>query len=426
MSFFSGRIKNLILLLSVTALAICLCCAFAACTKAQAESAADDAPEAAAFTEGDLEAAPVENEAAAENYSRWLSDHYSADILTQERWLTDLSAVLELPTPLSADSRSVFEAACQNGIIDNAEAEPYSALTRRYVAATVVRALGYKAQKTDCAADLTKDDTDMSTLVYYGYFLPDDAGRVYPDATVTDAEYSMLLDELRRYMQLRGKTVLAFGDSIMYGTGNHGSGIADMITEKYGMKCVDCSVSGASFGVYGGHSHIPTQIKSAAAKKVMPDLILLNGGTNDMSYVTHGEIANGFDPKSFNERTYAGGFEYSLSLLQKYWNDVPVIYIRAHDMATVEDAVEQQYGETAMTITAKWRLPCVNIYDNTDFCTEDAAIREAYTDYREKYGHCDGIHPTAYGYARFYLPLIAEEITRQLNTESNTDKTASA
>ena len=398
MRIFSGRLKKWIWLLTITALAICLGCVFAACTKAQAESA--DTPEPAGFTESELDADSAADE-AAENYSRWLNDHYSTGIVTQEMWLTELSDILQLPA-----AQDVNE-------------EPYRALTRRYVAETMVKALGYRPKKVDYAADLTARDTALNTLVYYGFFLPDDAGMVYPDAPVTGEEYRDLLIELSRYAQLHGKIVLSFGDSIMFGMGNHDEGIADMIAGKYGMKVIDYSVSGATFGVSSGRSHIPTQIKTAAVKGVKPDLILLNGGTNDIEYTTHGEIVSGFDPKKMNERTYAGGFEYSISLLQKFWSDTPVIYVRAHDMDRVEDSIEQKFGETAMTIAGKWRLPCVDIYDNTDFCTEDPKIRDTYTAYRAKLGHGDSLHPTAYGYAKFYLPLVADEITEQLNMKDN-------
>jgi lysophospholipase L1-like esterase len=183
-----------------------------------------------------------------------------------------------------------------------------------------------------------------------------------------------------------------------------------MICEKYGMTAADYSVSGAVFGVDSGRSHIANQIKAAARAKVQPDVILINGGTNDMEYVTRGDVVTGYDPKNVNERTFAGGFEYAAYLLGHYWKNVPVIYIRAHDMDTVDDAVEQEYGDMALTIAEKWHLTCVDIYNDTDFCTEDDAIRDAYTAYKSKLGHSDGIHPTALGYAKFYLPPIAGKL----------------
>ncbi len=417
MKVISKKVKNRITYLTIAALALCLGCVFAACTKAQAES--NTTPDVSAtplsigaigFEEDTLDAGGAE-----ENYSRWLSDHYSAEVYTCAQWLTDLQGVLKLP--VSGDTpHAVMSTALENGVIDDASADPYSPLTRRFVAQTLVKALGYEARTADNIADLNENDTALSTAVYYGYFLPDSNGCVSPDALITGEEYQALLAEAGRYERLHGKRALSFGDSIMFGMGNKERGISDMTAEKYGMTVLDFSVSGATFGVCSGHSHIPDQIKTAARiNQSKPDIILLNGGTNDMVYAKHGEVVTGYDPKDVNERTFAGGFEYSAYLLQRYWPGVPVVYIRAHDMDVCDDIKEQQFGETELTVAQKWQMDIADIYNDTDFCTEQTAMREAYTAYRAKLGHCDGIHPTALGYAKFYLPLVAERVDMDLS-----------
>ncbi len=399
--------KNLIWLLCITALAICLCCVFAACSKAQAESNSDEGRSAASADN----AAESTDAAAAQNYSRWLSDHYSKKIYTHEMWLADLMDALSVNVSDKTDSQTVFLTAYHNDLIDQANEQPYSALTRRYAAETLVKALGYRTRKVESITDIDADDTALCTLVYYGYFVPDDSGKIYPDAPVTGDEYRQLLEEVRRYRSLRGKTVLSFGDSIMVGKGNHDVGIADLIAEKYGMKAYDHAVSGATFGVYENRSHIPDQIKAASQGDADPDIILINGGTNDMELVKCGEASSGYDENSINEKTYAGGMEYAALLLQTYWPDTPVIYVRAHDMDTVDDAKEQQYGELATALCEKWHLYCVDIYNDTEFCTETPEIRDAYTVFKDKLGHSDGIHPNALGYAKYYLPLISAQIS---------------
>lgn len=408
MRFDFRQRKNLIIVLCITALAICLCCVFAACSKAQAESAY--AP-AARFESAAVGNESADNAAAAQNYSRWLSDNYSKKIYTHEMWLSDLMDALDMTVADKTDSQTVFLTAYHNNLIDTAGEQPYSALTRRYAAETLVKALDYPARKVETLTDITADDDAVSTLVYYGCFQPDESGRVYPDAPITGDEYRALLDEVRRYKSLKGKTVLSFGDSIMVGKGNHDIGIADMLAEKYGMKALDHSVSGATFGVYKSRSHIPDQINSAAEVGAQPDIILINGGTNDMELVKCGAAADGYDKNSLDERTYAGGMEYSAYLLQTYWPDVPVIYVRAHDMDTVDDKIEQQYGELATALCEKWHLYCVDVYNDTEFCTETPSIRDAYTIFLLKLGHSDGIHPTAQGYSKYYLPLIAEQVS---------------
>ena len=403
--------KKLIWIICITALAIAMGCVFATCSSAQAEvagpvSASPDGQKA------DVAAADAQTDSAKtaeDNYSRWLNSHYSAKIYTQEMWLTDLLKALYPSDGNSIGDQTVFAAAYRHGLIDSAEGQPYSSLTRRYVAQTLFNAFGYQAKKCT-ATDLDRTDVALSTLVYYGFFIPDENGKVYPDAAITGEEYQQLLEELRRYKSLNGKTVLSFGDSIMYGRGNNDNGIADMICEKYGMRSIDHSVSGATFAEYPRRNVIPAQIESASKMDIDPDIILINGGTNDMEFIPYGRPTDGYDAQDFDKKTYAGGFEYAAYLLQHYWQDTPVIYIRAHNMATVDDAKEREYGELAITLSEKWRMNAVDIYNDTDFSTENPEIRDAYTIYKKRLGHADGIHPTALGYAKFYLPLICAEL----------------
>ena len=408
--------KNLIWIICITALAICLGCVFAACSTAQAESVRQ--PAAAANTSLYAPALTKESptgEAAAQNYSRWLSDHYSTKVYTHEMWLSDLMDGLGITLTDKNDRQMIYAAAHKNGIADSASEQPYAALTRRYAAETLQKALHYKTHTVSGVKDLDDADTAMNTLVYYGWFIPDEEDCVYPDAAITVDEYHQLLEEVDRYRRMKGKTLLAFGDSIMFGKGNSSSGIADLIAEKYGMHSIDYSVSGATFGVYKTRSHIADQIRSAAEMGIEPDIILINGGTNDMSHVKLGKLTSGYDADSYNENTFAGGFETAASLLQQYWEDIPVVYIRAHNMATVEDEKEQQFGDLAIDIAEKWYLFSVDIYNDSEFCTEQIEMRDAYTMFNKKFGACDGIHPTALGYAKYYLPIISDEIGAILN-----------
>lgn len=408
MKNLSEKVKNRILLTVITALAICLCCGFTACTKAQAESSVTPTVSILDLAESvvGFEDAADSTEAAAENYSRWLSSHYSTKAFTCEQWLKDLMDTLGLVK----DDANVLSAAYAHGIIDSPDAESYSALTRRYAATTLVKALGYPIHSVDGVSDLGANDAELSTLVYYGFFIPDSSGMVYPNALINAEEYSSLLEEVDRYSLCHGKTMLSFGDSIMYGLGNNNNGIADMVAEKYGMNVFDYSISGATFGVSKDHSHIADQIKTASSTSVKPDVILINGGTNDMAFTKRGKISDSVDVKSLDENTFAGGFEYSAYLLQKYWKDVPVIYVRAHDMGRRDDAIEQDFGVLALNIAQKWDLYTVDIYNDTDFCTENEAQRDAYTLYKPKLGYSDGVHPTALGYAKYYLPLVTEKL----------------
>ena len=388
-----------ILALILTVQVVCLCCVFSACTPASAtESAPASVP------------APSD---PVENYSRWLNAHCSASVATRGEWLRDLLTY----TPAGEDAgeshsdAELFLAAYEASIIDSADCTPYTALTRGYAAATLMRAMRYEPVTVVEVADEDADEA-MLTLVYFGYFVPDEENRVYPEATVTHEEYTALTAELQRAALLRGKTILSFGDSIMFGVGNKGEGISDVIADKYGMTSVDYSMCRATLGVNGENSHIPDQLRAAAAASETADLILLNGGTNDMLHVPCGVMNPDSDETVFIEDTFAGGLETCFRLLRQYWDGVPVIFIRAHNMDICDDAVERFYGEYALTIAEKWSVPTADIYES--FNAEDPDVRDRYTFYKEQIERTDSIHPTPSGYAKYYLPKVSAIIEELL------------
>ena len=391
--------------LLLTVQAICLCCVFAACASAGASSSAEVLDAGAA-------------DPAGRNYSRWLYENYSSAVYTRLDWLHDMLLTLGLDREAVADGdyAMVFSAACDEGIIDSPDGQAYAALTRSYVAETIVSALGYEPKSVAHAVDVSEGDPLM-TLAYYGYFIPDEEDKLYPDALITDEEYTVLLNELKRYVLLKGKRVISFGDSIMFGMGNNGEGITDMIAEKYGMERRDYSLSGATFGKVSGRSHIPNQVKKAINLKDSADIILVNGGTNDMRKLPLGKMNAKFDIKNPDIKTFAGGMEYALALIGEAWSDVPVIYVRAHDTDCCDDLTERSFGEYGLEIAAHWGLTNVDIFSDSGFDAEIDAIRNTYTMIASDTGEGDSVHPTALGYAKYYLPLVSNKIVNLLTKQ---------
>ena len=218
---------------------------------------------------------------------------------------------------------------------------------------------------------------------------------------------------------LKGKRLLAFGDSIMHGSGNNDEGIADMIATKYAMTALDYSVPGASFADRVERSRISNQIRVADNDQAQADLILLNGGTNDMGHMPFGETAAGFDMSEVEENSFSGGMQKALWMLKACWKDTPIIYTRVHNMDLFEDRIERQYGDRALDIMEKWGIPSVDLYNGTTMNTENKAICDRYTFVDERYGNeHDSIHPNALGYAKFYLPPISKAVADQFSEVS--------
>lgn len=338
----------------------------------------------------------------------------------RSKWLYDLMTASGLANLKNgSDGELIYQTAYLCGLIDDyAEDDMYLPLTRLFVAQTTVKALGYPERSVGKLADVSKEQKAMDTMAYFGWFVPDDKDKVYPDAEITAKEYEELSMQLNRYRTLKGKKILAFGDSIMHGAGNNEEGIAALTATKYGMEFRDYSVPGASFGDRAERSRICNQIRVAYTQNETADLILLNGGTNDMGRTPFGEMTDGYDMTNATEKTFTDGFQKSLWMLKKNWKNVPIVYTRVHNMDLVDDNTERRYGERALDIADKWNVKSVNLYNGTKMNTEIKAMCDRYTfvDVRYGTGH-DSIHPNALGYSKYYLPLISEAVMSQFSEE---------
>jgi lysophospholipase L1-like esterase len=96
---------------------------------------------------------------------------------------------------------------------------------------------------------------------------------------------------------LAGKTMYAFGDSIICGH-TYPLGFADFIAEQEGMLLSKHARNGAAIGPSG--KQVITQVLEASS--TCPDFVLLNGGTNDANQIHNlgayqvGRISQGWDP----------------------------------------------------------------------------------------------------------------------------------
>lgn len=340
----------------------------------------------------------------------WFETGKYAGLYDRTRWLYELmTAIGEQPQVSRTDAKAVFDLALERGVIDSYSEEDFTrSVDRRYAANTIFNALDYPSRNVGNISDLRSDDTALNTLVYYGYFQIDSKDRVFPTATVTSDEFDKLLSQLNLYRKLKGKNVISFGDSIMHGCGNSYRPISHMLAEKYGMNCYDYSHNGSTMGQYSDKSHIPDQVRKAISYHHQPDIILIDGGTNDMYHeVAMGSIKNGYDMSNANESTFSGGFETAMWLINNTWKDVPVIYIRAHDMDLGEDSSERAFGERGLAIADKWHAAGIDLYNDSSMNTEKQSICDRYTyPNPEHYYEHDSIHPNALGYATYYIPPI--------------------
>lgn len=298
-------------------------------------------------------------------------------------------------------------------------AAPNTKLTRQSAAAILFKALGYKTLSTVKPKDTL--DASLITIASYGYLIPDAANKIYPSKKITIDEYESIMADVNRYAMYHGKRMLALGDDIMNGYANSGYGYGKLLAEKLGMSYITFAKNGATFSAASnGRFHISDQVKTAAAFDVNADLILLNGGTNDMGLVAKGYGTERFVAAKASKSNFSRGLVYTMELIRKHWGNSPVIYVRDHNMAYVSNTLEKQMGSYGMTIAKNHGAYTVDVYSKHS--AESLSARNRYTMYKASLKKGDSIHPNGVGYTAFYLPMISGRLafSPSLNAPVNT------
>lgn len=335
--------------------------------------------------------------------------------------------------------------------------------------------------------------SNINTVAYYGWFNPDYRNRLRLYDEVTADEWDHLMDELALYRTWHGKTVISFGDSGMQGRGNivkanratfesswrdinrkdfvnkrfprmneeMMEGPVEFIGEKYGMNHRDYSWSGSSMGTeleesgtyyrftnYASYKcHIANQVRTAIRENQDADLVILNGGDNDVYYpsipysaatpsryvhdwgysapewfsnpdhrdfhYTHPEYFHYNDSKVVedysNETSFVAGTEMTFDLIRKNYSSAPVIYIRSHQIDYGSLEYQRVFQEKVLSIAAEKGVRTVDLFNLSDLdgCNKRMVAKFCYDGYWSD-GSVDdsGVHPNGRGYSMHYLPHI--------------------
>lgn len=360
-------------------------------------------------------------------YNRFLHDTFSSTILTRASFLqmlldkkgidimSDTDDMYDYVEDKNFyDSSDVYITAMENGLVYRGELQfsNDSPATKQFVCMAFMKAMGFEPYYTLYCYDYydVHNKVEAATMVHLGYFELDENNCFGPDELLDNETIEYLLSEIDALRILKGKTVLTFGDSIMYGNGNDGVGIAELLAERYETETIDYSKGGSTFGTAQGREQISDQILRSIANNDKADIILLNGGTNDMRKVQCAEISDDFLYKSHGREYFCNGMEYALGLLRDNYKDIPLVYIRAHDMTFSLERNELHYGRKSLDICEKWDIMAADVFSDTDFNTHKEDMKYKYT-YRSKtspYG--DSVHPNRMGYYKYYVPLTVERI----------------
>jgi lysophospholipase L1-like esterase len=216
--------------------------------------------------------------------------------------------------------------------------------------------------------------------------------------------------------QLKGKTVYAFGDSIVHGH-TYARSFVNLTAERELMNLTKYAVNGAAIGPAG--SQIITQVRGAASRS--PDYVVFNGGTNDAELVYAnrygvGAMAAGFDPAAFDKSTYAGSLETTIHAMRAKWPTARIVYVAVHKLGSRDWNTQLAIRSVTLKISDKWGIAVADVFDNTTLDTRIDSHRVAYTFNGLVNGYPGtggtGTHPNIAGITAFYVPVLTDALTR--------------
>ena len=232
--------------------------------------------------------------------------------------------------------------------------------------------------------------------------------------------FRLTAPEERIELPLAGKTIYAFGDSIVAGHQYQKAGFADFAATAEGMSVQKFAVNGATVmdaGYSGGQ--IAAQVSGAPAE--CPDYVLFDGGTNDAEYllnnpdVQYGEVTDSKDPAAFDTATFAGAFESLVYQMQEKYPDAKLVYTAVHKLGSRDNEVQEKLRAIELAVCEKYGVAVADVYGKTDLDTNDVNKKNDYTfDSLAANGlpgnNGSGTHPNFKAIEEFYVPVVTETL----------------
>jgi lysophospholipase L1-like esterase len=220
--------------------------------------------------------------------------------------------------------------------------------------------------------------------------------------------------------RLRGKTMYAFGDSIVYGH-KYPRGFVNFLAERELMTLTKYARNGATIGPAGySGGQILTQVQGAASRS--PDYVVFDGGTNDAEAIhdkhlySIGAMADGFDPARFDRSTYAGSLETTISTMRTKWPDARIVYVAVHKLGSRDWNTQLALHAVTLQICTKWGVVVADVFNDTTLDTRIDNHRVAYTfnDLVNGYPGTGGTgtHPNIAGITAFYVPVLTAALSQ--------------
>ncbi|MCX5257760.1 SGNH/GDSL hydrolase family protein [Streptomyces canus] len=201
---------------------------------------------------------------------------------------------------------------------------------------------------------------------------------------------------------LVGKSVYAFGDSIVYGH-VYPHSFVDVVAEREGMSLTKFARNGATIGAdaHASGGQILTQVEQAT--DIAPDFVIFDGGTNDAQSI--------FRDRAYTLSTYVEELEKTLHVMGRKWPTARIVYVAAHKLGSRDWDTQVALRGVTLQACRKWNFAVADVFGETTFDTRDDTQRAKYTfdDLVNGFPGTEGsgTHPNEAGIATFYVPVVS-------------------
>lgn len=245
---------------------------------------------------------------------------------------------------------------------------------------------------------------------------------------LSDASETIDIDSLNEknsdYL-LYGRSVYAFGDSIVFGHTKPEESFMQLIAEDYNMDLAMYAVNGATVvntdssekedaSESKESNYIINQIRNASSEA--PDMIVFDGYTNDAygdpetdSFNSKGAHINimenlgeiqGSDAAEFDNKTFCGGFEEIIYTMKQKWPDTPIVFVTIHKSGGRDWDIQCKLRELAIQMCDEWGVYVADVFNDTSLDTNDPEQMKNYII------NGAGSHPNVEACREFYIPVV--------------------
>jgi lysophospholipase L1-like esterase len=204
---------------------------------------------------------------------------------------------------------------------------------------------------------------------------------------------------------LAGRTVYAFGDSIVYGH-VYPRSFVDLIAEHEDMALTKFARNGATIGADPRASGGQIRVQVEEATGIAPDFVIFDGGTNDAQSI--------FRDRAYTIGTYAEELEKTLYTMKRKWPTARIVYVAAHKLGSRDWGTQVALREVTLQACRKWEIAIADVFGDTTFDTRDDAQRAKYTfdDLVDGFPGAEGsgTHPNITGITTFYVPVVSDRL----------------